>query len=103
MTAAKTYLKIKFGDRTIRSLPAEERHSIALVMSRGLPSVAKKLGVMLDIIKSLIGDEEYERIIEDVALGRVETADVVNLLGEISKATEKHRAAHRDADVEAEG
>jgi hypothetical protein len=98
MTAAKTYLKIPFAGRTLRSLPAEERHSIALVMSRGLPSTAKKLGVMLDVIQSLIGDSEYERIITDLTSGKAAASDVVNLLSAIVTATDAHQSSHAAAE-----
>lgn len=95
----KTYLKIRFNGGTIRSLPFDDGHMVALSMTSQMSDNARKMNVALRILHKLLGAATFERVaMELIDTDSMSATDVMDLLFVIAKATVEYKAAATPSD-----
>lgn len=99
---AATYVKIPFGDKTIRSLPLEPRHIIALSMTKQLKSTSARLDVLFGILSNVLGEDGYANVAAALIGGEVTERQVMELVTALGAATRELEAARTAAREAAE-
>lgn len=87
MADTKTYLKVPYRDRTLRTLPFNGGHLTALTMAQQMRDDKRKLNTVFRILNALLGDDAYETVTNDLVDGAINVQDLMELLEGIVKAT----------------
>lgn len=97
-------IRVPFGSVTVRALPFEERHLVAIKMSQQMSDGQRKFDVILRTLGVLLGPAQYTTVVNALVDGEADTSDVTALLSAIvdgTKALRDREAKESDADLKA--
>lgn len=101
-------VRIPFKGKTLRSLPFESHHLVALTMAQQLAEGRRKLDVLLRMLLRLLGEADYAVVMDAFMDGEADMGDLTTLLNNIVEATKALNedqpaapAAERDFEMEA--